>query len=221
MAHYFRCPVPRWADEGGSVLSEDEQERQQHEGEVRRIVRSHRKIPLSRLFSLRQYPPDMIVLYAEGYSVTSMLVAKGDRKKFLAFVADGMRGGWDRSLQSHYGIASVNALEAEWLRTLARPPSRNTEMMADSRRSPAPTASTSTTSGGRIVVRRTLPPAVPLLGTPRVSGSALVRGAMPEERSPSKDFADRAPAPASGAPSAAGARLGTPRAIPDYGFARE
>src|SRR5262249_42772271 len=25
-AYYFRCPVPRWADEGGSVLSEDEVE---------------------------------------------------------------------------------------------------------------------------------------------------------------------------------------------------
>ncbi len=27
-AHYFRTPVPRWADEGGSVLSEDDLERQ-------------------------------------------------------------------------------------------------------------------------------------------------------------------------------------------------
>src|SRR5262249_36949269 len=46
MAHYFQCPVPRWADEGGSVLSEDEQERQQHEGEVRRIIGSRaRAIP--------------------------------------------------------------------------------------------------------------------------------------------------------------------------------
>jgi hypothetical protein len=224
MAHYFRCPVPRWADEGGSVLSEDEQERQQHEGEVRRIVRSHRKIPLGRLFNLRQYPSDMIVLYAEGYSVTSMLVAKGGRKKFLAFVADGMRSNnWDRALQSNYEIAGVNALEAEWLRVLARPPASSTELLADSRTKPAPSASTATSaSSTRIVVRRTLPPAVPLLGNPRVSGSsALVRGAMPEERTSSKDVAGRAAAPASGA-SPAGVRLGTPRVTPpDFGFARE
>ena len=30
-AHYFRHPVPRWADEGGSVLSEDDVERDRHD----------------------------------------------------------------------------------------------------------------------------------------------------------------------------------------------
>ncbi|MFQ3593212.1 MAG: hypothetical protein SNJ82_08505, partial [Gemmataceae bacterium] len=40
MAHYFGRPVPRWADEGGAVYSEDDQERMQHEGEVRRILSS-------------------------------------------------------------------------------------------------------------------------------------------------------------------------------------
>src|SRR5580704_2042725 len=34
-AHYFRCPVPRWADEGGAVLSEDELERNNHDLMVR------------------------------------------------------------------------------------------------------------------------------------------------------------------------------------------
>lgn len=224
MAHYFRCPVPRWADEGGSVLSEDEQERQQHEGEVRRIVRSHRKIPLRTLFNLKQYPPDMIVLYAEGYSVTRMLVARSNRQKFLAFVADGMRGGWDRALQAHYGIRGINDLEAQWLRDLANPPQRSTELLADARRSPGIPAS-APAPAGRVVVRRTVPPAVPLLGTPRVAGPALVRGAMPEEGRPAPaakpDWAGRDSAPASGAPPTASVRLGTPRPRPDYGFARD
>jgi len=30
-AHHFRHPVPRWADEGGSVLSEDDLERDRHD----------------------------------------------------------------------------------------------------------------------------------------------------------------------------------------------
>ena len=34
-AHHFRHPVPRWADEGGSVLSEDDAERQHHDKLVR------------------------------------------------------------------------------------------------------------------------------------------------------------------------------------------
>ena len=83
------------------MLSEDEQERQQHEGEVRRIIRAnHRMISLNTLFKLKQYPRDQIVLYAEGYSVSSLLIGKSSRAAFLAFVDDGMRNGWDRALQT-------------------------------------------------------------------------------------------------------------------------
>src|SRR5262245_15359099 len=68
-AHHFRCPLPRWADEGGSVLSEDDQERARHDMLVRQILNTPgRAIPLRRLFALRDYPRDVMVLYAEGYS---------------------------------------------------------------------------------------------------------------------------------------------------------
>ena len=30
-AYYFRCPSPRWSDEGGAVLSEDDVERNRHD----------------------------------------------------------------------------------------------------------------------------------------------------------------------------------------------
>jgi hypothetical protein len=36
-AYYFRRPVPRWADEGGAVLSEDEVERERHDRLVRTL----------------------------------------------------------------------------------------------------------------------------------------------------------------------------------------
>jgi hypothetical protein len=205
LAHYFGQPVPRWADEGGSVLSEDEQERQQHEGEVRRIVASRtRVIPLRRLFELKQYPRDMIVLYAEGYSVTSLLVSRSNRAEFLAFVADGMRRGWDNALQAHYKIKSVEQLEAEWLETLKSPPrpapATTLASAADTR------TTTPTTPTGREVVRRTLPPASPVIGAPR----PVVRGVSGEE-----NLARPTSAPAS-APvmPAAGVIVGTPRAKP-------
>ena len=51
-AYYFRTPVPRWADEGGSVLSEDDVERTRHDQLVKSILRtSGRAIPWRRLFS--------------------------------------------------------------------------------------------------------------------------------------------------------------------------
>src|SRR5437764_6725152 len=63
-AHYFRTPVPRWADEGGSVLSEDDVERYRHDQLARQILRSPgRAIPLRRLFQMTKYPPDVMVLY--------------------------------------------------------------------------------------------------------------------------------------------------------------
>lgn len=39
-AHHFRYPVPRWADEGGAVLSEDEQERYKHDQLARQFLNS-------------------------------------------------------------------------------------------------------------------------------------------------------------------------------------
>lgn len=213
MAHYFGQPVPRWADEGGSVLSEDDQERQQHEGEVRRIVASGtRLIRLRTLFGLKQYPRDMIVLYAEGYSVTNMLVNRSSRGAFLAFVADGMRVGWDQALQTHYRYRNVEELEAEWLATLKQP-ARPAAVLAsaDSR-----TTGVTATATGREVVRRTLPPATPVLGTPR----PIVRGVSAEERPPTarpvavsgEDWARPASAPPSGGGvPPASVILGTPR----------
>ena len=54
-AYYFRQPVPRWADEGGAVLSEDDIERNRHDQLVRQILNTPgRAIPLRRLFSLTQ-----------------------------------------------------------------------------------------------------------------------------------------------------------------------
>ena len=70
-AYYFRQPVPRWADEGGAVLSEDDIERNRHDQLVRQILNTPgRAIPLRRLFAMTKYPPDVMVLYAEGYSVS-------------------------------------------------------------------------------------------------------------------------------------------------------
>jgi hypothetical protein len=168
-AHHFRCPVPRWADEGGAVLSEDDIERDRHDKMVRQILNSGRAIPLRRLLSLREYPNEVMALYAEGFSVTSFLVGRSSRPAFLNFVGDGMRRGWDAALQTHYQIRNVEELEQAWLTHL-----RNT------RRQPAQLASNTQPAAGdssrQLLVRQTVPPAQPL-DTPR----AVVRGVAPEQ----------------------------------------
>jgi hypothetical protein len=113
-AHYFRQPVPRWADEGGSVLSEDAPEHKRHDRLVRQILNQRRGIPLSRLFGLKDYPKDLQALYAQGFSVAQFLVRKRDRPTFLAFVAHGMKKDWDSAAQKFYKYKNVEKLERAW-----------------------------------------------------------------------------------------------------------
>lgn len=112
-AHHFRQPVPRWADEGGSVLSESE--RDSFDKLCRTILNDGRGIKLSSLFRMTEYPKDVMCLYTQGYSVTSYLVDLKDRKTFLDFVATGMSSGWDASVKKHYNLSSVDELERKWL----------------------------------------------------------------------------------------------------------
>jgi hypothetical protein len=170
-AHYFRCPVPRWADEGGAVFSEDDIERNRHDMLCRQILNSGRAIPLRRLFALKEYPGDVMALYAEGYSVTAFLVGSSNRQQFLGFVASGMREGWDRAAQSYYRYQSVEELEQAWLnnlRSTKRPPA---ELARNTRPADGDSAA------AKLVVRQTVPPAQPF-DEPR---QPIFRGKAPEE----------------------------------------
>jgi hypothetical protein len=119
MAHFFGAPVPRWADEGAALLSEDEEEQQRHDRLARQILKTpDRKISLRRLFAMRDFPADVMALFAEGYSVTHFLVEQKDHRTFLAFVKQGMRDGWDKAARGHYDYRDVEALEVAWLASL-------------------------------------------------------------------------------------------------------
>jgi RNA polymerase sigma factor (sigma-70 family) len=123
-ASYFGVPIPRWADEAGALLSEDEEEQQacaRNVGEV--CGHPERIIPLRRLLSLLEYPDrsELEVFYVESYSLTRFLIERKDRPTFLAFVKQGMRHGWDEAVHSHYGFRDVDALEHAWRASLPRP----------------------------------------------------------------------------------------------------
>lgn len=171
-AFYFRQPVPRWADEGGAVLSEDDIERNRHDMLCRQILNSPgRAMPLRRLFALKDYPSDVMALYAQGFAVANFLVGNSSRPAFLAFVAQGMAQGWDAAVQAHYRYRSVEELEQAWL-----------NHMRSTRRPPAQLAHTTTPAtneaAGHVVVRQTVPPAQPAL-------APIARGQIgPESDSP-------------------------------------
>lgn len=114
----FRRPLPRWADEGGAVLSEDYQELARHDLLVRNLINNGRMIPLNRLFVLTEYPRDVMALYAQGFSVANFLVSMRGRQYFLEFVKEGQQGSWGPAVNRFYGFRSVQDLEDQWIKWL-------------------------------------------------------------------------------------------------------
>jgi hypothetical protein len=113
-AAYFGGPMPRWADEGASLLSEDRRERERHDQIVVHLLARRGDLPLGRLFRLEEYPRDLMGFYGQGYSVSQFLVQIGGRPRFLRFVDDGLQRGWDAATKAHYGLADVAELDRAW-----------------------------------------------------------------------------------------------------------
>jgi hypothetical protein len=190
-AHYFRYPVPRWADEGGSVLSEDDRERGMHDRMCRDLLNQGHAIPLRRLFQVKEYQEvsNVMIIYAQGFSISNYLVTRGGRQAFLGFVAAGMRGNWDQAVQTYFHMQSVEALEEAWLAHLRATKNGGSVEIAQN--------TSSRDSSGRLVTRQTVPPAQPLLeGSPTARGQSdddQRWGTMTSSR-PSQ-LPDRLPAP--------------------------
>lgn len=113
-AAYFGGPMPRWADEGASLLSEDHREMHRHDQIVVNLLSRGGDMTLAQLFGQEQYPPDLMGFYGQGYSVSRFLVEIGGRPKFLRFIKHGMSRGWDDAARLHYGLANCRELDRAW-----------------------------------------------------------------------------------------------------------
>src|SRR5262249_45564533 len=116
-ACHFRRPLPRWADEGAATLAEDDNEKRRQKMVVKQILSSHKRIPLQELLRITEYPQDMqkvLSLYAEGYSLCELLVQRGGKDRYLKFLADAHKRGWERAFKTHYGYDDLRSLEKEW-----------------------------------------------------------------------------------------------------------
>jgi hypothetical protein len=173
-AYHFKSPVPRWADEGGSVLSEDDPERERHDKLARSILNRGQQIPMRTLLSLREYPPQVMCLYAQGFSISDYLVKRSNKQHFLNFVGAGMQYGWDQASKSYFGHNNVEELEQAWLQYLRDSKKNPQHQIASNNMNVNPNLASNfmgTTSGK--TVRMTAPPAQPFEAQP------IVRGAMP------------------------------------------
>jgi hypothetical protein len=124
-----------------------------------------------------------MVLYAEGFSVAEFLVERSSRPAFLAFVASGMREGWDQAARVHYRYNNVEELEQAWINQLRSP--RRPAAPALMARNTAPAAD----PNRGITMRQTIPPSLVTLSRP----APVVRGQIPEQEPDRPDMNARGP----------------------------
>ena len=114
-ASYFRQPLPRWADEGACTTMEHRSEISKQEKNLINYLHSGRGIPFSQMFAMKEYPRDVLPLYAQGHSLSEWLIEARGRKEFLAFLADGMKDeNWPRAVHDHYGFDNLLTMQTAW-----------------------------------------------------------------------------------------------------------
>jgi hypothetical protein len=168
-ATHFGGPLPRWADEGACTTVEHPSERAKQENNLIVYLKTDRGIPFNKMFAMRDYPRNMLPLYAQGYSLARFLIAQGGERKFVDYVRDGMQqASWTSATQRYYGFASLSELQSawlEWVRQGSPPLSRPSmldpnQQLADS----DPTsidAQLARTRGGQPVATQPMPPPTP------------------------------------------------------------
>ena len=128
-ATHFRRPLPRWADEGACTMVEHVAEKKKNHGMLIHFLTSRpsRGIPFNRMFTMKDYPRDILPLYAQGFSVAKFLIMEKGRKHFLDFVSAGMAleqpgrelVAWNRATQRFYGYQDLSELQVRWERWVA------------------------------------------------------------------------------------------------------
>ncbi|NIL98603.1 MAG: hypothetical protein GTO53_11825 [Planctomycetales bacterium] len=115
-ATHFRQPLPRWADEGACTTVEHSSERARHQKMLVQFLQTNRGISFSRMFAMREYPPDVLPLYAQGFSLARYFIEQGGRRHFVQFVETGLRGGdWVAAVHQYYGYDNLAVLQNQWL----------------------------------------------------------------------------------------------------------
>ncbi len=116
LATHFRRPLPRWADEGACTTVEHMAEKKKQQNMLITFLKTNKGISFSQMFAMKDYPPDVLPLYAQGYSLARFLIDQGGRKKFVNFVGDGLRReDWTGAIARNYGYKSLGQLQDKWL----------------------------------------------------------------------------------------------------------
>ncbi len=147
---HFGTVLPRWADEGLAMLAKPIEAQTQEDLRCRELLNAGRAIRLNKLLTMKSYPRDMVVLYAQSHSVIRFLLAQeipagmlllkdhpqlgqlarnssNVQQRFIIFLHLGMEKNtiesWNHAARTVYGYETVDELEAAWLDFLKKPES--------------------------------------------------------------------------------------------------
>ena len=148
-ASRFRQPLPRWADEGGATTVEHASERNKYRQMLYQFLQTGHGIAFNQMFSMTDYPADIMPLYAQGYSLAEFLIQTGGRREYVEFLSDGLQTeDWPGAVQRHYGVKDLGTLQNTWLAWVAQgspllkrrnaPAAAAGEMLAGGPRRPRP-----------------------------------------------------------------------------------
>lgn len=115
LATHFGQHLPRWADEGAAMCTESERSRRGMQARLVEYLQTGRGIPTSQLLNMRDYPRDILPLYAQGTSLVSFLVEANGQQGFVAFLEDGLSAGWESAFKTNFDYGSLDELQNSWL----------------------------------------------------------------------------------------------------------
>jgi hypothetical protein len=116
LATHFRRPLPRWADEGACTTVEHASERIKQQNMLVNFLRTKKGIAFSQMFAMKEYPHEILPLYAQGYSLARYLIDQGGRQKFLNYIGEGLkREDWTGATKTYYGYRNLAHLQDSWL----------------------------------------------------------------------------------------------------------
>ena len=109
-------PVPLWADEGAAILADPAEKQRLHRRDLDAALASGTAFEIGCLFSVDCCPSNAQcgVFYGQSLSVADFLVRRAGPQRFVAFVSQAMRTGYDRALDESYGIRGVAELDRLW-----------------------------------------------------------------------------------------------------------
>ncbi len=141
--------LPRWAESGLSTVLTSPKNQTGTDVRCRELLNAGRGIRLRVLFCMTEFPRDMMVLHAQGYSVVRFLLDQKvgppvlkdipqvgqlfqadviTEQQIVGFLKLGMEKNtvesWNAAAKAVYGFETVDALEEAWLTSLKTPPRR-------------------------------------------------------------------------------------------------